>query len=173
MKFKTRMIVTFSALITAAFAVLMSLVYLTVSHANQQLVSSTSVQLFDAKAREAGDWLAQRVSELEIIALSPAVQSMDFDNIRPFVETLNADVGQRYGNQWGTFAIGMRDGIGWVAQDKTIDVSGRDYFERAMTGDEPFILSEPVTSKTDNAPIALICYPLRKDGVPYSVGQFR
>ncbi len=39
MKFKTRMIVTFSALITAAFAVLMSLVYLTVSHANQQLVS--------------------------------------------------------------------------------------------------------------------------------------
>ena len=54
MKFKTRMIVTFSALITAAFAVLMSLVYLTVSHANQQLVSSTSVQLFDAKAREAG-----------------------------------------------------------------------------------------------------------------------
>ena len=167
MKFKTRMIVTFSALITAAFAVLMSLVYLTVSHANQQLVSSTSVQLFDAKAREAGDWLAQRVSELEIIALSPAVQSMDFDNIRPFVETLNADVGQRYGNQWGTFAIGMRDGIGWVAQDKTIDVSGRDYFERAMTGDEPFILSEPVTSKTDNAPIALICYPLRKDGVPY------
>lgn len=77
MKFKTRMIVTFSALITAAFAVLMSLVYLTVSHANQQLVSSTSVQLFDAKAREAGDWLAQRVSELEIIALSPAVQSMD------------------------------------------------------------------------------------------------
>ena len=31
MKFKTRMIVTFSALITAAFAVLMSLVYLTVS----------------------------------------------------------------------------------------------------------------------------------------------
>ncbi len=43
MKFKTRMIVTFSALITAAFAVLMSLVYLTVSHANQQLVSSTSV----------------------------------------------------------------------------------------------------------------------------------
>ena len=167
MKFKTRMIVTFSALITAAFAVLMSLVYLTVSHANRQLVSSTSVQLFDAKAREAGDWLAQRVSELEIIALSPAVQSMDFDNIRPFVETLNADVGQRYGNQWGTFAIGMRDGIGWVAQDKTIDVSGRDYFERAMTGDEPFILSEPVTSKTDNAPIALICYPLRKDGVPY------
>ena len=167
MKFKTRMIVTFSALITAAFAVLMSLVYLTVSHANQQLVSSTSVQLFDAKAREAGDWLAQRVSELEIIALSPAVQSMDFDNIRPFVETLNADVGQRYGNQWGTFAIGMRDGIGWVAQVKTIDVSGRDYFERAMTGDEPFILSEPVTSKTDNAPIALICYPLRKDGVPY------
>ena len=167
MKFKTRMIVTFSALITAAFAVLMSLVYLTVSHANQQLVSSTSVQLFDAKAREAGDWLAQRVSELEIIALSPAVQSMDFDNIRPFVETLNADVGQRYGNQWGTFAIGMRDGIGWVAQDKTIDVSGRDYFERAMTGNEPFILSEPVTYKTDNAPIALICYPLRKDGVPY------
>ena len=167
MKFKTRMIVTFSALITAAFAVLMSLVYLTVSHANQQLVSSTSVQLFDAKAREAGDWLAQRVSELEIIALSPAVQSMDFDRIRPFVETLNADVGQRYGNQWGTFAIGMRDGIGWVAQDKTIDVSGRDYFERAMTGDEPFILSEPVTSKTDNAPIALICYPLRKDDVPY------
>ena len=32
---------------------------------------------------------------------------------------------------------------------------------------QPFILSEPVTSKTDNAPIALICYPLRKDGVPY------
>lgn len=36
-----------------------------------------------------------------------------------------------------------------------------------MTGGEAFILSEPVTSKTDNAPIALICYPLRKDGVPY------
>nr|WP_303016202.1 sensor histidine kinase [Holdemania massiliensis] len=167
MKFRTRMIVTFSTLITIAFAVLMSLVYLTVSHANQQLVSSTSIQLFDAKAREAGDWLAQRVSELEIIALNPAVQSMDFDMIRPFVDTLNADVGQRFGNQWGTFAIGKTDGIGWVAQDKTIDVSGRDYFERAMTGDEAFILSEPVTSKTDNAPIALICYPLRKDGVPY------
>ena len=95
MKFRTRMIVTFSTLITIAFAVLMSLVYLTVSHANQQLVSSTSIQLFDAKAREAGDWLAQRVSELEIIALNPAVQSMDFDMIRPFVDTLNADVCQR------------------------------------------------------------------------------
>ena len=167
MKFKTKMILIFSTLITAAFAVLMSMEYMTITRSSEQLVSTMSSQLFEAKAREASDWLALRISELEVIAHSPEVRSMQEEQIRPYVEDLNKNIGQHYGNPWGTFAIGGTDGIGWVSDSQTIDVSSRDYFRQAMASDKDFILSNPVTSKTDQSPIILLCYPLRDQGVPY------
>lgn len=167
MKLKTKVILIFTTLITLAFGLMMTFIVGFVFNSNQKMIKAMSTQLFESKAQEASDWISQRINELQIIALDPSVQKMDDQAIQSYVEMLNQDVGQRYGNQWGTFAIGGLDGIGYVAEGKTIDISGRDYFIEAMKTREPYILSTPVNSKTDEALISLICYPLRNERGTY------
>lgn len=167
MKLKTKVILLFTTLITLAFGLMMTFIVGFVFNSNQNMMKAMSTQLFESKAQEASDWISQRINELQIIALDPSVQKMDEQAIQSYVELLNQDVGQRYGNQWGTFAIGGLDGIGYVAEGKTIDISGRDYFIDAMNTQEPYILSSPVNSKTDDALISLICYPLRNEHGTY------
>ena len=119
--------------------------------------------IFQSKANEAGSWIAQRLCEIKMIEVNFDVQSMNVENIKIYVENINKKIGEIYGNQWGTFAIGSIDGIGYVSQNNYIDISNRDYFIKGKNTDYPYLLSKPIESKTDNEKISLIHYPLIKD----------
>lgn len=161
MKLQTRMILLFSMLFTVGFLLLISFASRTVERANGKMVDSFSAQSFEFKAQEVGQWLGQRIAELRIIAKNQALWDGTIDGAVSYIARLNENIGTQYGNEWGTFAIGYQDGIGWVSEEMYINVSDREYFWQAMEGEAEYVLSVPVVSKTDQAEISLICYPLK------------
>ncbi|MDD3251149.1 MAG: sensor histidine kinase [Lachnospiraceae bacterium] len=161
MKFRKKIFCFFTILLTGCFAFFLIIVYRNVSTTNRSLTQSLSTQVIESKAQEASSWFEQRLSELRMIALQDAVTDGNIDSLRPYINRLNSNIGRNFGNEWGTFAIGRTDGKGWVSDAVTIDVSGRSYFQEAMSTDQEYVLSTPVISKTDAGPICLLCYPLR------------
>lgn len=151
----------FSLLFTVGFLFLMFFSANAVERTNKNMVDSFSTQSFEFKSQEVGQWLGQRLTELRVIAMNEALKDGSIEDAIPYIARLNENIGTQYGNEWGTFAIGYKDGIGWVSEKQYIDVSAREYFHEAMKGKQEYVLSAPVISRTDQAEISLICYPLR------------
>lgn len=59
-------------------------------------------------------------------------------------------------------AVAASDGIGYTSDGKVSDVSGRDYFQRAMLGESS--VSSPLISNIDNLPCIALAVPVRKNG---------
>ena len=164
MNIKHKITRTVSLFIIISFIILALVTAVTVFRQINRSTEILSTQLFSAKANEVSDWLNTNVNQLEIIEQANEIQNFNLEEIKLFVDNLNLTVGLNYGNQWGTFAIGDESGIGYVSKHQYIDISNRDYFIEGKTTDKKYILSIPVVSKTDSAEIALIHYPLRKNG---------
>lgn len=161
MRLQNRILILFSLLFTGGFLFLMFFSANAIEKTNRNMVNSFSTQSFEFKSQEVGQWLGQRLTELRVIAMNSALQAGNVQEAVSYIARLNENIGTQYGNDWGTFAVGYTDGIGWVSQEQYIDVSEREYFHEAMKGEREYVLSAPVISKTDRAEISLICYPLR------------
>lgn len=165
MNIKTKIAKTYSLYIIISFLLISTFTIFTVFNETNKTNSTLSSQLFNSKANEVSDWLLTNVNQIEIIEQASEIQNFDLEQIKLFVDNLNLTVGLSYGNQWGTFAIGDESGIGYVSKHEYIDISSRSYFQEGKLTNKQYILSIPVISKTDQADIALIHYPLRKDGI--------
>lgn len=130
---------------------------------NMDQVEHQTLLLVDSKSNEIGSWLLQRISEIRIIEEFAVKEDFQPRNIKPYLSNLNKSVSSQYGNLNETFAIGSVDGRGWVNNDITINIFGRDYFNKVMSSDMEYIISNPIISKSDNKPIFVICYPLVND----------
>lgn len=161
MKLRTKIICLFTLLITISFLFFFLTITLNIKRTNHTITESLSTQVIESTAREAGTWLNQRISELRMIAMTAETLEDDIPTLKSYIHGLNSSLGNSFGNTWGTLAIGRTDGLGWVSDDLTIDISNRDYFKEAMTTGDEYVLSTPVISKTDASSIILICYPLR------------
>lgn len=128
---------------------------------NEHLSTKLNTQLIESKAAQASAWLTQRVDELRIISRSNEVLSMDMRQIHPFIDRLNDAFSKNYGNEYGTFAVGGLDGLGYVTEQQTINVSNRDYFKALCRDGTEYEISTPLVSKTDRSNIVLICYAVR------------
>lgn len=130
---------------------------------NMDQMEHQTLLLVDSKSNEIGSWLLQRISEIRIIEKFAVKEDFQPKNVKPYLSNLNRSVSSQYGNINETFAIGSVDGRGWVNNDITINIFGRDYFNKAMSSDMEYIISNPIISKSDNNPIFVICYPLEND----------
>lgn len=158
MKLQNKIILLFTGSITFVCSIALLMGTIRSADVSKNLSSRLNTQLMESKAAEASAWLMQRVDELRIISRSSEAMSMDMTAIRPFIDRLNDEFSFNYGNNYGTFAIGGMDGLGYVTENQTIDVSQRDYFIELQSGDKEYTLSTPVYSKTDQTRIVLICY---------------
>lgn len=161
MKLRSKITHLFSLLFLVVFLIFFLLTSSVVKKVQQQTIDSFSTQTFAFKSEEIGNWLKSRLSEVQLIADYVNFESGNLEKVIPYVAMLNDSVGERYGNAWGTFAIGYSDGIGWVNEDLSIDISQRAYFYDGLTTSREFILSDPVHSRTDDTSIALLHYILR------------
>ncbi len=168
MRLQNKILILFSLLFTGGFLFLMFFSANAVERTNSNMVDSFSTQSFEFKSQEVGQWLGQRLTELRVIAMNSALEEGMIQEAVSYIGRLNENLGTQYGNEWGTFAVGYKDGIGWVSSERYIDISEREYFHEAMKGEREYVLSAPVISRTDQAEISLICYPLRnRDGKVY------
>lgn len=160
MKLQTKLTVIFAVCLTAIFSISAFVISQRIDTYNHKLTTNLSTQLIESKANEAGAWLKQRIRELHIISKTPTVVSMEDEALKKYVTQLSGDMDSYYGNNYGTFGINRLDGLEYITDSQTIDVSDRDYFKEMLTSNAEYIISKPVISKTDQSLITVACYPI-------------
>lgn len=164
MRIGTKIMVLFTSCVTVILVVFLVLAGSKIINSVNDMTYDLNTDVIESKAFNAGMWLNQRISEIRIVSQLEDVMNMDIEKIKPFINRLNDRLSKNYGNEFGTFAIGKTDGVGWVSDKFTIDISEREYFKEAMSTNAEYVLSTPVFSHTDNEPIVTICYPVYDEG---------
>lgn len=166
MKIRTKIIILFTSCITIVFLGFLIWAGGNIVNSTKNLTYNLNREVIESKALDAGLWLNQRISEVRIISQVKEVMDMDMEKIQPYINRLNDRLSSHYGNLDGTFAVGKTDGLAWVSDELTIDISERDYFKEAMTTTKEYIISTPILSHIDNEAIITICYPVyNEDGI--------
>lgn len=160
MKLQRKLTAILSLFLTASFCAAAIIISMRINDYNHRLTENLSTQLIESKANEAGAWLAQRIRELHTISRTPTVVSMEDSALKSYVNQLSNDMDSYYGNDYGTFAINRLDGIEYITENQTIDVSDRDYFREMLFSEAEYVISKPVISKTDQSLITVACYPI-------------
>lgn len=163
MSLRLKIIISFVLCIAFAIFPILIILETTVKTSNMEQAEYQTLQLINSKSNEIGSWLNQRISEIRIIHEHASTKKLDLVTLKPYLTNLNKVLSNQYGNFNETFAIGAIDGYGWVNDNITIDISGRDYFKKVMTSDIEYIISKPIISKSDNTPTFIICYPIVND----------
>ncbi len=163
MKLRTKILCVFTLLFTVVFMNLMVATTSTVKRVHKDTINSFSTQTFEFKSEEIGNWLKSRISEVQLIALYVKYNNYDIKKTLPYITQLNREIGDKFGSDNTTFAIGYNDGIGWVTDNLSIDISERQYFKDGLSSDYEYLFSEPVKSRADETYITLLHYILRDD----------
>lgn len=163
MSLRLKIIITFVLCIIIIVFPILYVLETTVKSSNMEQAENQTLQLVESKSSEISSWLNQRISEIRIIHDYALIYGVDVEAIRPYLTRLNKSINTQYGNSNEAFAIGGPDGYGWVNDSITINISGRDYFEKVMSRDMEYIISKPIISKSDGASVFIICYPIVND----------
>ncbi len=163
MSLRLKIIIAFVFCIIIIVFPLLFILETTVKTSNMEQAENQTMQLIESKSNEIGSWLNQRINEIRIIHEYAVTNDLNPKTIRPYLTRLNHALSTQYGNFNETFAIGANDGYGWVNDSITINISGRDYFEKVMSSDLEYIISKPIISKSDGTPAFIICYPIVSD----------
>jgi two-component system sensor histidine kinase YesM len=158
---RAKILTCFIVSTTITLSLLLYLVNRQVQDINIPLTQNLSQQIIDAKAEEIGAWLEERISELRVISINEDFINMDMDKAKPYIRNLNKRLSNEYGNESETFAFSDLDGNAWISDDTTIHIKNREYFVKAINSDKEFVVSNPIISKTDSAPIVIVIYPIR------------
>ncbi|MCI5773642.1 MAG: sensor histidine kinase [Erysipelotrichaceae bacterium] len=170
MKLKTKILIAFIICILIICLPLYLSIKLYVEPQNKAMAINQFQAVTNDKSKEIGSWLNQRISEIRVIHEFEGTQNLDMELLKPFIENLNNLNKEIYGNVEETYAIGGTDGIGWINDDLSIDISNRDYFKEAMSEQNEYVISDPVISKSDGNNIFLICYPIINQQTNKKVG---
>lgn len=160
MKLQRKLTIILSGILTIIFCIAAFIISVRINNYNHKLTENLSTQLIESKANEAGAWLNQRIRELHTISRTPTVVSMEDDALKKYITQLSNDMDSYYGNNYGTFSINRLDGLEYITEYQTIDVSDRDYYNEILITDKEYVISKPIISKTDQSLITVACYPI-------------
>ena len=141
MKIGTKITILFTSCVTVVLIVFLVLAGSKIINSVNKMTYDLNTDVIESKALDAGLWLNQRISEIRIISQLEEVMNMDMEKIKPYIDRLNDRLSKLYGNDFGTFAIGSTNGLGWVSDELTIDISEREYFKEAMSTNAEYVIS--------------------------------
>lgn len=160
MKLQRKLTILLSVFLTITFCMSAFIISVRINDYNHRLTNNLSTQLIESKANEAGAWLAQRIRELHTISKTPTVVAMEDESLKKYITQLSNDMDSYYGNNYGTFSINRLDGLEYITENQTIDVSDRDYYKEVLVSNDEYVISKPIISKTDKSLITVACYPI-------------
>lgn len=163
MNLQKKLSLIFAGLLTVTFLIAAVIIGVRINKYNHRLTKNLGTQLIESKANEAGAWLNQRIRELHTISQTPTVVAMEEESLKKYITQLSNDMDSYYGNNYGTFSINRLDGIEYITENQTIDVSDRDYYKEVLVSNDEYVMSKPIISKTDQSLITVACYPIFND----------
>lgn len=107
-------------------------------------------------AKDIGNWLGTRKSELTLLAALPVIQNGVPEDILPVLQSI-----AKGNNTYLLISYVDPQGIALTSQGAKLNVSERDYFQKAIGGN-PFI-SDPMIGKSTGRPLTVISIPVKKD----------
>lgn len=123
------------------------------------LILNQYQEIADARSNEFTQELKGLQYQVEMIALSNIVTSMDMEEIKPYLRSL-ADQG-RFAN----FTISDASGNAWSTNDRLIDISNQQQFKEIIINNKERNTSNPFFSPyfNYNYPIITISHAIKKD----------
>lgn len=140
-------------LTTVAIGAVATVSYFGVRQLILENIKQNALNSVQAEASEIDRWLATRKAEVETIASTPILRSMDWSPIKPYLER---EV-QRSRN-FTSFALITADGTFQSSNEGQGNVSDRRHFQQAMAG--KVYVSDPLISRATDLPIIAIAAPI-------------
>ncbi|WP_052307441.1 response regulator [Coleofasciculus chthonoplastes] len=140
-------------LTTVAIGAVATVSYFGVRQLILENIKQNALNSVQAEASEIDRWLATRKAEVETIASTPILRSMDWSQIKPY---LQREV-QRSRN-FTSFALIRADGTFQSSNEGEGNVQDRQHFQQAMAG--KVYVSDPLISRATELPIIAIAAPI-------------
>lgn len=140
-------------LTTVAIGAVATVSYFGVRQLILENLKQNALNSVQAEASEIDRWLATRKAEVETIASTPILRSMDWSQIKPYLER---EV-QR-SRDFTSFSLIRADGTFQSSNEGEGNVSDRRHFQQAMAG--KVYVSDPLISRATDLPIIAIAAPI-------------
>ena len=123
------------------------------------MVLDSGAQAVDARASELGEKLDKLRSQLRLVAARREFLSKD----RRAAEALVLELKNLFSAEVSGFFVAWPDGKAFSPENPDFDVSDRDYFKEIMSRRSDWEVSDPVVSRTLDAPVIVMAYPVKAD----------
>ncbi|MFP4120471.1 response regulator [Coleofasciculus sp.] len=141
-------------LTTVAIGAVATVSYFGVRQLILENIKQNALNSVQAEASEIDRWLATRKAEVETIASTPILRSMDWSQIKPY---LQREV-QR-SRDFTSFSLIRADGTFQSSNEGEGNVQDRPHFQQAMAGQ--VYVSDPLISRATELPIIIIAAPIQ------------
>jgi diguanylate cyclase (GGDEF)-like protein len=117
------------------------------------------VETATARAHELGNEIRGMQDQVEMIALSEAIETMELENVRPFLLSISRQ------NKFRNFTIAWPDGQAWATYDQFIDISNQEQFHEIFVKQQASYISRPFYSPfiPENIPIITMSHVVMRD----------
>lgn len=148
------------------FLALSGAIYLEMERTVIPLNESLTQQIVNARSEQISYWFQQRIGEVEMLATLAADHHWTRDEL--LLESRKLE--QRRGNDYESIRIVDLKGNSWTSDSESFSILTRDYYKDLISSHAPYVVSNVIVSKANEAEIVVILYriePLVNEDVAY------
>ncbi|MCD8502224.1 MAG: methyl-accepting chemotaxis protein [Bacillaceae bacterium] len=156
---KLKIITIFLGVTLIALSAFVSISYFSTTNVLREQVNDNISTKTKLNADLVGNWMKEKVNEVETHANNPLVKSMDIDVIIPY---LRNDIKNKR-DEYDVFLVADLDGnfVTTNEDNNTGSIKEREYFQEVLKGKT--VLSEPVLAKSTGNPVVVIASPIMNE----------
>ncbi len=156
---RTKIIAWLALSIMVLLIILGASIYVKTNNTIIPLTEEMSNEIVKASSGQIGEWVKSNSKEMEFLANTDLVKSMDKKSIEPFLKQMKSHkedvemyfVADKNGDMWNTLGI-------------ELNISNRDYFKEIISGKKDSVITDAVVSVTTKKNIFIIVHKIEKDG---------
>lgn len=148
------------------FLALSGAIYLEMERTVVPLNESLTQQIVNARSEQISYWFQQRIGEVEMLATLAADHHWTRDEL--LLESRKLE--QRRRNDYESIRIVDLKGNSWTSDSESFSILTRDYYKDLISSNPPYVVSNVIVSKANEAEIVVILYriePLVNEDVAY------
>src|SRR6056297_611262 len=155
---KTKLLLYFIPATVVVLVVAAFFIGLIARNSTSDLTHDLTAEIVNASNMSVEEWLVGLRKELDNLAITNVVRSMDSDK---FVPRLNEVVNQSKGLYENAF-VAYPDGKAYTETGDVVDLSSRDYFGRIFRNGDDFAISQALLSKATGNPIFVVAKAVKE-----------
>src|SRR5690554_2649519 len=154
-RIRHRVLVLFSAVVLVLTLFVVTTTGILTRELVNNLVEERALDLVRKQNQIISLWLEERITELELLAQSSLLESLDWEEIEPYLQRRIAQSDAYY----LIFFVGYPDGTYHTTETRNAgNIADREYFGQVFAGETA--VSEPLISRSTNQRIIVVATPI-------------